>query len=159
MTRQYRFEVAASQTEVWVFHQSAGALEALTPPGQDFEVLHFEPLAEGALQVFRVRQFGIRMVWQARIELVEAPIRFVDRIESGPFPRWRHEHRFEALPNGRCLVIDSIDYDPPGWLFAPWIDKLLVGPKLDAMFAYRARATKAALEKAEDFARTPREGS
>jgi ligand-binding SRPBCC domain-containing protein len=76
------------------------------------------------------------MRWRGRFEVWEPPQRFVDVQLSGPYRRWRHEHAFESLPGGGTRVIDRVEY-------AVWggglIDRWIVRPEMERMFAYRAK--------------------
>ena len=66
---------------------------------------------------------GEEVTWEARhlgrtwrmtsvIAEFEPPRRFVDEMVRGPFVRFRHEHRFEAVPLG-TLMTDLVEFDLP----------------------------------------------
>lgn len=120
---------------VFAFFADAFGLEALTPPWLHFHVLTPRPIemSAGRLIDYRLRLHGLPLRWQSRIEVWEPPLRFVDLQVRGPYRRWHHEHRFEAVEGG-TLCHDVVDYAVPGgWL----IDWLLVRPDLKRIFAYR----------------------
>jgi ligand-binding SRPBCC domain-containing protein len=148
MERVWELEVAASQEEVWAFHSSAEALEALTPPGRKLTPLTDDlEVRNGALHVMGFKLFGIiPQKWKARISDVRPPHGFVDTAEPSPFKAWRHQHEFIALPNGGTLIRDTVTYIPPGGPFAGLVNKLFVSKDLDALWAFRHQATKKALD-------------
>ena len=72
--------------------------------------------------------------------------RFTDEQESGPFRSWQHSHEFEAIDDRTTRLVDRITYTV-GWGALGWIaDKLVVAPKLRAMFRYRHAMTRKLLE-------------
>lgn len=135
--------------KVWAFHSSAEALRVLTPPGvravplgRDLEV------REGAIHRIRFSQFGLPMIWEARIEEVQPPTGFTDVAARSPFAYWKHRHNFVPTGHG-TLLVDTVTYTPPGGFLAPFLEKIFIGREVDAMFAYRHQATRKALEQME----------
>ncbi len=61
---------------------------------------------------WRARHFGFRWTMTSRIAEYERPHWFVDEQARGPFARFRHEHRFEAL-DGTTLMTDHVTFDAP----------------------------------------------
>jgi ligand-binding SRPBCC domain-containing protein len=61
------------------------------------------------------------------------PFRFVDELLRGPYRFWRHEHRFEACPNG-TRVLDEMHYGVPGGAL---VHRLFVRRGLEAIFRFR----------------------
>ncbi len=127
---------------LWEFHASADALKALTPTNRRVEVLSDDlAVRDGALHIIRVRQFGIPLVWHARISEVDPPHGFVDTAERSPFTFWRHHHEFLAHPDG-AMLRDTVLYDLPLGPIGMIGDWLFVRRDLNAMFAYRHRRTR-----------------
>src|SRR4051794_14315537 len=54
----------------------------------------------GDTVTWRARHFGLWWSLTSRITAVEAPVRFEDVQERGPFAWFRHEHRLEAVGGG-----------------------------------------------------------
>jgi uncharacterized protein len=126
------------QSTIWEFHRDPRALLALTPPNKKIGVVSRPPeMGQGARVVLRVQQFGVSVEWISLIETWEPPARFVDVQEKGPFRRWRHEHLFY---DGR--LVDRVEYEVPlAMAGGRVVDRLLVRPDLERMFAYRHRVT------------------
>ncbi|WP_322799992.1 SRPBCC family protein [Thermoflexus sp.] len=144
MKFHHSFDVQAPQEAVIRFHQDPMALERLTPPllGLRWELR--EPLAPGSRVRFSFGLGPLRIRWTARHEEV-SPEGFVDEQEEGPFARWRHRHRFEAIGPDRTRIVDAIEADLPASplrrvvAWAIWLG-------LPLLFAYRAWQTRRALE-------------
>jgi ligand-binding SRPBCC domain-containing protein len=83
--------------------------------------------------------FGIPMTWVTRIEEVEAPHRFVDTQEKGPYKLWHHTHTFEAVAGG-VLMRDKVVYELPLGPLGELAHTVLVARKLDAIFRFRVKA-------------------
>lgn len=61
---------------------------------------------------WRAHHFGIPFTMTSAISEYDAPHRFVDEQESGPFRRWWHEHRFEPVGGG-TLMTDVVEFESP----------------------------------------------
>jgi ligand-binding SRPBCC domain-containing protein len=130
--------------DVFPFFAEARNLEQITPPWLSFHVLAQHPPEMGAGTVidYRLRLHGIPLRWRSEITVWEPPRRFVDVQRRGPYRLWEHEHLF--LPkDGGTLVQDRVRYAVPGGsLLAPLVDRLLVRPDLERIFAYRRQRLK-----------------
>ena len=153
----YRREtrVRAPFEEVWSFHSGSQGLEALTPAFMNLRVEKVvgpdgerdpDVLEAGSELHASVRPFGVgpRQRWVSVIVEREAEggsAHFVDEMEEGPFPFWRHTHQFHD-DGAETLVVDSVEYE------LPVVGS--VGPLGDVgfepMFRYRHRRTRELLE-------------
>ncbi|MFB6201557.1 MAG: SRPBCC family protein [Halorhabdus sp.] len=143
---------------VWDFHSTVDGLEALTP---DWLNLALEDvrgpddtpdppeMVPGSTAVVSLRPFGIgpRQMTTTRIverDRSEDEGYFVDVMTGGPFSRFEHTHRFEAVAGG-TRVTDRVEYDlvggPCGRIVSPLA---VVG--IAPLFRYRHRRTKSLLE-------------
>jgi len=149
------------QTELWLpapleqvfpFFADAHNLEALTPPWLSFELLTPGPLEmrKGLTLDSKLRVRGLPLRWRSEITAWEPPHRFVDEQRKGPYRLWVHEHAFEARDGG-TLVRDRVNYAVPG---GSLVQRWLVGPDLDRIFAYRRRHLEARFGAAAN-GRTP----
>ena len=59
----------------------------------------------------------------------------MDEMLRGPFPAWRHEHRFAELPDGRTRLTDHVEYRLPAGALGRAANALLVRRLLLATFA------------------------
>jgi len=95
--------VDAPIAEVFAFHLDTRNAARIAPPGQ--QVLSVEgtfPLRLDSEVRLRVRQLPSpwAQTWLVRVVQLEEPTLVVDEMLRGPFPAWRHEHRFAELPDG-----------------------------------------------------------
>ena len=157
-TYRRRTHVDAPFEDVWSFHSRVAGLEAVTPPFLDLRVERVvgpdgevDPtvLTAGTRITMSVRPLGVgpRVRWTSRIDAREAGddnAFFVDRMEDGPFPAWRHTHRFRA-EDGGTLMQDEVRYRLPGGPVGRALGPFgLLG--FEPMFRYRHRRTKELLE-------------
>jgi hypothetical protein len=110
--------IEAPLPAVFAFFSAAENLEALTPPWLGFRIRSPLPveMRPGARIDYTIRLAGMPMRWRTRITVWEPGRRFVDLQESGPYARWEHTHRFQALDGG-VLMSDVVEYELPyAWL-------------------------------------------
>jgi len=149
--------IRASFEDVWAFHESVAGVVAVTP---DWFRLRVESvvgpdgtpdpdvLEVGAEVTLSIQPFGLgrRQRWTSRItarEREDGHGYFRDEMRAGPFRRWRHTHRFSAVPGGTRLT-DHVEYALPlgparGLSGFAW-------PGFEFVFAARQRLTKQHLE-------------
>lgn len=144
--------LSAPLDRVFAFFSDAGNLEAITPPFLRFHIDSPRPIEmkPGALINYSLTLHGIRFHWRTRICVWEPSVRFIDEQIKGPYTLWVHEHTFTSAPGdpSRTIVKDTVRYAHAGWLLEPLVHRWLVRPRLDAIFDYRAQATRRLLEQA-----------
>lgn len=139
------FTIDAPLALVAAFHSNSEALQKLTPPPIVMRPRRIEPLAENSVSQFVLWLGPLPVHWTARHSQV-GPDGFVDEQQKGPFKRWVHRHRFQAISDDRSRVIDEIQAElsnqPLRWLIgaAMWLG-------LPVLFAYRAWRTRLALAR------------
>jgi ligand-binding SRPBCC domain-containing protein len=131
--------------EVFAFFADPANLQALTPRALHFKIITPAPMVmrEGLIIDYQLRLRGIPVRWRSLISEYDPPHRFVDVQVRGPYRKWIHEHLFESVTvDGRdaTRVRDRVEYGVPGWLLAPAIHRLLVGPELGRIFDFRREA-------------------
>lgn len=128
--------------EVFPFFADAGNLERITPPWLNFHLLTPGPIAMGAgtLIDYRLRLRGLPLRWRTLISEWQPPHRFVDCQIRGPYRLWRHEHTFEPR-GGQTLCRDRVTYAHRG---GPLLERLLVRPDLERIWAFRREALRRA---------------
>ncbi len=113
-------------------------LARITPPWLNFRVTSKERVAmrKGAEIDYVIRWMGIPMRWRTLITQYDPPDHFVDEEVKGPYALWRHEHTFEAVPEG-TRVRDRVDYALPFGVLGRAAHALTVGAQLVKIFEYR----------------------
>lgn len=130
--------------EVFDFFKKAENLQQLTPPWLDFQILTPLPveMKQGALIDYRLKLYGVPLLWRTEISLWEPPFRFVDAQLQGPYRKWVHTHTFEAV-NGGTRMRDRVEYRLPGGVLAPLAHRLFVKRNVETIFRFReARITR-----------------
>ncbi|GIG53585.1 SRPBCC family protein [Demequina activiva] len=94
-------------------------------------------LAEGESVTWRARHFGVWFTMTSRITEHQPPHRFVDEQVAGPFQRWRHEHRFEMVPEG-TLMVDHVDFAAPLGLLGRAVEALVLTRYMERLITRRS---------------------
>lgn len=139
--------------EVFAWHERSGALERLTPPWEQVELLKQSGgIHDGGRVVLRNKLGPFWSKWEVEHRGYDEGRVFRDVLRRGPFPIWEHEHRFQADGPAACTLTDTINYELPfGWLGR--LGSGLVQRKLEQLFAYRHETL------AQDLAMATRYGS
>src|SRR5262245_797551 len=105
--------IAAPPCVVFAFHESPGALERLSPPGDAVELIEGgESLRPGSRVVVKVRFGPLRLRWIAEHTEYEPGRSFADRQVRGPFARWEHRHLFLDDGRGGTILRDEVEFEP-----------------------------------------------
>jgi NADH dehydrogenase len=133
--------------EVFPFFARPANLSRLTPPGMGFEFLTTDHDMRTGLEIdYRLRPLlGVPVAWRTRIDAFDPPHGFTDIQLRGPYRHWRHEHRFEPVPDG-TRMIDEVEYEVPFGPIGDLVDRLVIRSELRRIFGYRAAAVATALQ-------------
>jgi ligand-binding SRPBCC domain-containing protein len=106
-----------------------------------------EELALGSRLAFELGGFGPVQKVVHEISVFEPPWRFVEKLVSGPLPRFVHEHVIEPQGGNSSLVTDRIEFEPPGGFVGLLVNEARILESLKAAFAHRHRNLKLQLEQ------------
>lgn len=141
----HRFETSQrlpmSLDEAWSFFSDPRNLAHITPPEMRFEIVTPAPsrIYAGLIVAYRVRPLGpLPVTWVTEITHVRKGSYFVDEQRVGPYRLWHHEHRLVPVAGG-VEVRDVVHYALPLGPLGSLVNRLLVGPRVRAIFAYRRR--------------------
>ena len=139
--------IAAPPSAVFAFHESPGALERLTPPWEQVEIVEGgTSLRPGSRVVLASRVGPFPLRWVAEHTEYEPGRMFADRQVSGPFASWSHRHLFLDDGAGGTILRDEVDYEPPLGLLGRWLGSGYLERKLQRMFDFRHEATRRLVE-------------
>jgi ligand-binding SRPBCC domain-containing protein len=127
--------------EAFRFFSDPRNLERLTPAFLQFKFLSPPPetVQAGSEIDYQIRLYGIPVHWRTRIELVDAPHKFVDVQEKGPYALWRHSHSFRDLGGGATEMKDRVEYAMPLGPLGEIAYHLFVARSLAQIFEFRER--------------------
>ena len=77
----------------------------------------------GQQVTWKATHFGVPFKMTSRVTEMTPPDRFVDEQVSGPFRRFRHEHRFERVADGTTMI-DIIDFTSPMGPIGRLVDRI-----------------------------------
>ncbi len=123
--------------EVFAWHERPGALERLTPPWEQVEVLaHTGGIQDGARVALRTKVGPFWSRWEVEHRGYKEMKQFCDVQVRGPFASWEHVHRFEMIGTADSTLTDEVRYELP---FGPLgrVGDAFVRRKLERLFAYR----------------------
>lgn len=106
-------------------------------------------IGPGESVTWRATHFRVPFKITSRITQFERPMLFVDEQESGPFRRFRHEHRFEQSPSGTTMI-DHLQFDAPLGFVGRFVDRLLLDRYMRRLIEDRAQALKSEAENQTD---------
>ncbi len=133
--------LSLSVEKAWDFFSNPANLATITPPKLNFQITSELPegIYAGLIITYHVTPlFGIPLSWTTEITQCRKPDYFVDYQLSGPYKIWHHQHHFRPLPSG-VEMVDIVYYEIGyGWL-DPVLNRLVIGPQLNHIFAYRKK--------------------
>lgn len=142
---------------VFDWHERAGALERLTPPWGEVEVLHRSGgIRDGGVIRLKVKRGPTAFRWDLRHRDYQYGRQFRDEQTSGPFKSWVHTHRFSARDGGGTRVEDEIDLEPPLGSAGTTVGPALIKNELDRLFRFRYRRLFTDLARHAEFRGRPR---
>jgi ligand-binding SRPBCC domain-containing protein len=128
--------------QVFEFFRDPANLVRVSPPQLHMRLVQGpERIAMGSRLVFRGRRWGIPQRVVSEVTAFEPNVTFTDEQREGPFRRWVHVHRFEAVPPV-TRVTDHIDYEPPGGVLGLVMTGAMIERDLEWIFAYRTDKLK-----------------
>jgi ligand-binding SRPBCC domain-containing protein len=126
----------------WAFFSAPANLSKITPPEMMFRITNDigdRTIHEGMVITYTLYPFMmIPVEWATEITKVSAPDFFEDRQMAGPYEEWRHRHSFRAVEGG-VEMTDTVSYRLPFGEFGELVESLIVGRRLEEVFAYRRR--------------------
>ena len=154
----YRTELPGHDREaVFDWHERPGALQRLTPPWGEVEVLEGGgSIRDGAEITVRVRRGPTSFTWHLRHSDYEYGRRFRDEQVSGPLKSWVHTHGFADLPGGGTVVEDEIEVEPPLGAAGAAIGPSFIERELERLFRFRHRRLETELERHARYSERPR---
>lgn len=135
--------VPAGREEIFRFFSDPHNLERITPSFLHFKIKTPDPIsmAQGTEIEYRLKLHRVGLIWKSLIAEWNPPCFFRDDQVHGPFRLWSHEHVFKRLGSG-TLIIDKVQFQIPGGVFEPLINKVFVSADLERIFDYRALVIK-----------------
>ena len=140
-----KFQINAPLRQVAAFHRRSASMAAITPPPILVRV-HAAPeeLNHGDQMAFTLWFGPVPIYWRASIQ--NASLNgFEDQQIDGPFRKWTHYHRFNALDENTTEVSDEVHLQ-----LETKMPSLLIGLGMllgmPFLFSYRASKTRQLVE-------------
>lgn len=138
--------IECSLEELYNFHLKMDNLQAISPKGIKVTLLNegFVPKEGAILRLKTIKNF-IPIIWEVKIEKMDAPNLLVDIAMQSPFKSWRHSHVFTQIDENFCELKDVVEYTLPLGFIGSLFD-FFVEFELRSMFDFRHLITKQILE-------------
>ena len=130
-----------SVQQAWDFLSNPKNLKSITPDYMGFNILSGadRPMFAGQIIQYIVTPvLGIKTKWVTEISHVVDKKYFVDEQRFGPYALWHHKHFIKEVDGG-VEMEDIIDYKLPFGILGQLVHPILVKPKLEEIFNYRAK--------------------
>ncbi|QSZ42152.1 hypothetical protein GJV85_08515 [Sulfurimonas aquatica] len=139
--------VECSLEALYNFHLEMENLKAISPKGIKVTLLNegFVPKEGAILRLKTIKNF-IPIIWEVRIEKMDAPNLLVDVAMKSPFKSWKHSHIFTQIDENLCELKDLVEYTLP-FGFVGSLFNFFVQYELRSMFEFRHLITKQILEE------------
>ena len=133
--------------ELFDFHLDVANLKAISPKNIKVTLLNegFVPKEGAVLKLKTVKSF-IPIIWEVKIDTLDAPNLLVDIAMKSPFKSWKHSHIFTQIDTTTCELKDVVEYSLPFGFIGSLFD-FLIQYELESMFTYRHTLTKERLEE------------
>lgn len=107
--------VQTSVETVFEFMLRPANLVRISPSQAPMEIIQApEEFQEGTRFEFTLGGFGpVQRITHEITEIIR-PTKYVEKAVKGPIPHWIHQHIFEPQGGSEVLVIDRIEFEPPG---------------------------------------------
>ncbi len=133
-----------SLPEAWQFFSDPKNLKVITPDYMGFNIISGADRAMYPGQIIEyivTPVLGIKTKWVTEITHVIPNTYFVDEQRFGPYSMWHHKHFFKAIDGG-VLIEDLVHYKIPLGILGKMVHPIIVKPKLEEIFEYRANKLK-----------------
>lgn len=154
MRFSYQTEIPdLSPEEVFDWHERPGALERLTPPWGDVEVVSRSGgIKDGGKISLRIKRGPTAFRWDLIHKEYVHGRQFRDEQVSGPMKSWSHTHSFEPREGGGTIARDEIEMEPPLGFAGKAIGPGFVKRELDRLFDFRYQRLFTDLARHRHFA-------
>jgi ligand-binding SRPBCC domain-containing protein len=128
--------------EVFDFFRQPANLVRVSPPELHMRLAEGpERLQLGSRITLLGRRWGVPQRVVSEVTAYELDVFFVDEQRHGPFRKWIHTHRFEAIPGG-TRVVDRIEFEPPGGMLGLMVTAASIERDLQWVFEFRSGKLK-----------------
>ncbi|HUG92970.1 MAG TPA: SRPBCC family protein [Planctomycetaceae bacterium] len=121
----------------------------VTPPETALTLLEApELLYEGCRIAFEIKAYGQTQRFVHEVVELDPPRRFLEVQREGLFREFRHEHVVESAGADCCVLIDRVEFEPPGGLLGFLLTEGRISEMLAGSFEHRHREIKRLVEQA-----------
>lgn len=143
-------KVDCSSETVFDFLIRPANIESISPSAMPIKFLNAPEIFEqGSRLEFELGGFGPPQRVTHEITEFERPTGFTETLTAGPLPRFVHQHEIRPDDSGGTVVIDRIEFEPPGGLIGTLITEQRLMDSFKKAFQQRHESLKSRLEQSE----------
>ncbi len=136
-----RTPLPCSAERAFSFLTRPANMKAIAPPDLDMVFVTAPEVIElGSKLVFKVRGFGIVQEFEHEIVEFEPQLSFREKMLRGPLPKWTHDYILEPADNDLVILINRIEFEPPGGLLGMIVTEQRVRDQLQDGHVHRSAA-------------------
>jgi ligand-binding SRPBCC domain-containing protein len=144
-----RLQISSPPEKVFDYLIRPANLVGMIPSDSGVTLLEVpDVLACGAVIKFEVAVAGIKLRIAHEVNELTPQKRLRHRQIEGPFKLWTQEHLLEPESDGRLLLINRVEFLPPGGLLGFVATQRKIAELLDVAFEHWHREIKKALDPA-----------
>lgn len=134
---EFRDDLPFALETVFGFFLKPANIIAVAPPWLRLQLIDAPTtIAEGSVLRVATRRYGIPQEITTRIAALVPRERIVEVQVQGPFRAWEHRRLFSPTEAG-CLLIEQIDFEPPGGMLGLMLTREAVTTELQRVYAER----------------------
>jgi ligand-binding SRPBCC domain-containing protein len=138
--------LAAPPASVFALLRRPAVLSQLVPPEMHLKVESGpDELALGSRLALRGRRWGVPQRVVSEVVAFEPDSLLVLEQRQGPFRRWTHSQRLEAVGEGGTQLSEHVEYEPPGGVLGLTVTAAFLQKELSNLFAFRRKKLAALL--------------
>lgn len=146
-----RLELPCSVAEVFDLVARPEGIKKISPPEMG---LYFtsapERYAMSSRIEFKIQAMGLVREIVHQVTAFDEPQSFTEEQIAGPFKRWIHEHTFESRDGGGSVVVDRIQFLPPGGVAGMIMNASRILENLEDGFEFRHEQLERHFQSAAD---------
>lgn len=139
--------VRCSLDQAFDFLLRPSNVQRVSPPNVGLHFLGAPEVVEvGSRLEFKIQAYGQVAKFVHEITQVDRPERIVERQVQGLFKSWVHAHELSTSPEGETVIVDRIEFEPPGGLLGLLVTSKRILEELEDGYFHRHKQLKKLLE-------------
>lgn len=133
-----RVTIECPRERVFDFLLRPANVALISPPEMGLSFVSAPEIVQlGSRIEFKIQGYGTVQTMVHEITGLKHPEHITETQVQGLFGQWIHEHGFEMNSRGHAVVIDRIEFEPPGGFIGLLVTPAKIQEQLEDAFAHR----------------------